>query len=577
MQINKQLRLAIFMIATASLMVVTLLSFGMYYHFSSQDLEANTKNSLNRSASIVEEKINDIDILTEKVQFFSKSSYDLMTDLRKYAHEEAYTPENLFYSSEEIEGIFRTVIYRMDYINFMAIILPNGEIISYSNTQKDFSYGYDPLVSDWYQETLEAKGNLSISVAEEDQAIINAGADPTLFFSRTIYDFYSKELLGTLVVNCEPKFFDFISQNFPDKVVGFQLKETKNNTVLYTAASDELIADTSQLETTINLNRQPILLSVTIDNSEYAELFQTLLRNLFIILALLVIAIYLTSTRFSDLFTTPIVRLSNLMRKKQTTNYHFQANEYENRSDEIGILYQEYRNMLETLDAFLTDKLNSEQSLLKSELNVYKNQIDSHFLYNTLESINSLAEIEEIEEISVMTLSLSNMFRYASNGFINEATVAEELQNVEDFLHIQEIRYQHEIDYRCDITSEQILDATVPKIILQPLVENAIYHGMNKGGFDGKIRVSAAIVEEDLYLYVSDNGIGMNERTLYNLRAELHQASTLVREKTAHIGLINIEARIKNFSGSDYGITIFGQKEKGTTVVIHLPIQEAVN
>jgi two-component system sensor histidine kinase YesM len=577
MQINKQLRLAIFVIATASLMVVTLLSFGMYYQFSSQDLEANTKNSLNRSASIVEEKINDIDILTEKVQFFSKSSYDLMTDLRKYADGESYTPENLFYSSEEIEGIFRTVIYRMDYINFMAIILPNGELISYSNTQKDFAYGYDPLASEWYQETLEAKGNLNISVAEEDRAIINAGADPTLFFSRTIYDFYSKELLGTLVVNCEPEFFDFISKNFPDKVVGFQLKETKNHTVLYTAASDELITDTSKLETTINLNRQPILLAVTIDNSEYAELFQTLLRNLFIILALLVIAIYLTSTRFSDLFTTPIVRLSNLMRKKQTTNYHFQANEYENRSDEIGILYQEYRNMLETLDAFLTDKLNSEQSLLKSELNVYKNQIDSHFLYNTLESINSLAEIEEIEEISVMTLSLSNMFRYASNGFINEATVAEELQNVEDFLHIQEIRYQHAIDYRCDITSEQILDATVPKIILQPLVENAIYHGMNKGGFDGKIRVSAAIVEEDLYLYVSDNGIGMNERTLYNLRAELHQASTLVREKTAHIGLINIEARIKNFSGSDYGITIFGQKEKGTTVVIHLPIQEAVN
>ncbi|WP_319469968.1 histidine kinase [uncultured Trichococcus sp.] len=578
MQINKQLRLAIFVIATASMMVVTLLSFGMYYHFSSQDLEANTKNSLNRSASIVEEKINDIDILTEKVQFFSKSSYDLMTDLRKYANnEEAYTPENLFYSSEEIEGIFRTVIYRMDYINFMAIILPNGEIISYSNTQKDFSYGYDPLASDWYRETLEAKGNLNISVAEKDQAIINAGADPTLFFSRTIYDFYSKELLGTLVVNCEPEFFDFISQNFPDKVIGFQLKETKNNTVLYTAASDELIADTSQLETTINLNRQPILLAVTIDNSEYAELFTTLLRNLCIILALLVIAIYLTSTRFSNLFTTPIVSLSSLMRKKQTTNYHFRANEYENRSDEIGILYQEYRNMLETLDAFLIDKLNSEQSLLKSELNVYKNQIDSHFLYNTLESINSLAEIEEIEEISVMTLSLSNMFRYASNGFINEATVAEELQNVEDFLHIQEIRYQHAIDFRCDITREQILAATVPKIILQPLVENAIYHGLNRGGIDGKIRVSAAIVEDDLYLCVSDYGIGLSEQKLYKLRSELHQASTLVREKTAHIGLINIEARIKNFSGSYYGITIFSQKEKGTTVVIHLPFKEAGN
>jgi two-component system sensor histidine kinase YesM len=169
------------------------------------------------------------------------------------------------------------------------------------------------------------------------------------------------------------------------------------------------------------------------------------------------------------------------------------------------------------------------------------------------------------------------MFRYASNGFINEATVAEELQNVEDFLHIQEIRYQHAIDYRCDISSEQILAATVPKIILQPLVENAIYHGLNKGGFDGKIRVSAAINQQDLYLYVTDDGIGMSEYTLSNLRAELHQASTLVREKTAHIGLINIEARIKNFSGDVYGITIYSQKEKGTTVVIHLPLKEAGN
>ena len=102
MRINKQLSLAIFVIATVSLLVISFLSFGMYYHFSSQDLEANTKNSLNRSASIIEEKINDIDILTEKVQFFSYSSYDLMTDLRKYANEEAYAPENLFYSSEEL-------------------------------------------------------------------------------------------------------------------------------------------------------------------------------------------------------------------------------------------------------------------------------------------------------------------------------------------------------------------------------------------------------------------------------------------------------------------------------------------
>ncbi|WP_086347828.1 sensor histidine kinase [Candidatus Enterococcus clewellii] len=572
MSINRQLRFSTFFITGFALLLISLLSYWTFFQSSYNELKANTINSLNRSASTIEQRINELDILTEKAQFFSKNSYDLMSDLRKYAVGSDFSNEELFNSEQEIKGIFRTLIYRMDQLNFLAIALPNGRIISYSNTQKDFSYGYDPLQAQWYQQALAAKGALNISAIEDESIIVNGGEERTLLFSRAIYDFYSKEFLGIFVVNCEPSFFDFISKDFPDKISGFQLMDKQNDTIFYEANPMVDTQPKDMVSKTINANRQPLKLSVSVDNQEYVQLLWTTLRNMALIFIGILLLSLLISYRFANLFTAPIVKLSKIMRQRSQEDIIFDTQDDEQRNDEIGILYQEYQQMLRAIKQYTQEQINFEQSLLKSELNVYKNQIDSHFLYNTLESINSLAEIEEIDEISTMTLSLSNMFRYASNGFVNEATLADELHNVEDYLNIQEIRFQKKIDYLVINNSDNLLQAHIPKVIIQPLVENAIYHGLSKGGIDGKIRLFISKTKNTVLIRVYDDGLGMDEYTLAQITNNLADATDIVRKRTNHIGLINIEARIKNTYGNDYGLAIFSKPGQGTFVELRLPI-----
>ncbi|KPG70435.1 sensor histidine kinase [Enterococcus sp. RIT-PI-f] len=574
MSISKRLKLSMVMITCVTVVFTTLLSFLLYFYFSYQDLKANTNNSLDRSASLVENKINEIDILTEKIQFYSKSTYDLMTDLKKYSTENSdYSKNDLYYTGQEIKDIFKTLMYRMEDVNFMAIILPNGSIISYSNTQKDFISFYNPLRSLWYNQALEKAGDLSISIIPNNSIITDSEDEQVLLFSRCLYDFYSKNLLGTIVVSCEPDFFNFMTNDFPDKVIDFQLKDIDSNESLFQKNTDSNLTSTTTISKNINTNRQPLSLSVQIDNSQYYQLFTALIIGNMFILSITFIFIYLSASRYAQNFSLPIIQLAKTMKERAKDNDILSQSKIaeEERNDEIGILYSQYRQMLSTIDNHLIDQINYEQSLLKAELNVYKNQIDSHFLYNTLESINSLAEIKNIPEISNMTLALSSMFRYASNGFNNEATLEQELKNVSDYLIIQRIRFQRQIDFMNLITNDELYHAIIPKITLQPLVENAIFHGLNRGGIRGKIRIFANLRQNALIIRIFDDGLGIDPNHLNVLSNDLANATKLVRERENHIGLINIQARIKNYYGDDYGLSIYSNQNKGTLVILKLP------
>ncbi|KAF1302808.1 sensor histidine kinase [Enterococcus sp. JM9B] len=570
MSINKQLQWSTFLITTLSLFILLFLSFTIYYQSLQSNLKADTKIALDRSANIIENRIDEIDILTEKAQFFSKSSYDLMSDLRKYQSNRFYSLEEFFHSEQEIKAIFRTLIYRMDYINFFALVLPNGQIISYSNTQKDFLFGYNPLSDPWYEQAVKNKGDLSISVVKKNNIIVNNDGEPTLLFSRGIYDFYSKKLLGTFVINCEPQFFNFISDDFPDKVMGFSIKDIESKQVLY-SYSDKKTAFTHKMVKKINDGQQPLNLTAKIDITEYFQiLLKILLYTLFVLLMVLLFA-FLGSKLFSQKFTKPIVALSKDMNEKNRLDQLKINIEYINRKDEIGTLYREFDHLLASQQIYMKQKIDYEKSLMQSELNVYKNQIDSHFLYNTLESINSIAEIEDLEDISSMTISLSKMFRYASNGFVNIATLRNEIENVEDYLTIQRVRFQNSFDFIIFTTQPDLLEQQVPKLILQPVVENAIFHGLNRGGISGKIRLFLSLTKNNLLIRIYDNGVGMTKEQLRELNDDLLNAMSIVRERTSHIGLINIEARIKNIYGNHYGISVYSHFGRGTLVEIRLP------
>ena len=204
----------------------------------------------------------------------------------------------------------------------------------------------------------------------------------------------------------------------------------------------------------------------------------------------------------------------------------------------------------------------------KVEFQALQAQINPHFLYNTLGTINSFAILKEDDEISEMTEALANMFRYSLQN-LEVVKIDDELLHVKDFLIIQEHRWQKKIPLSIEIDSE-LLHAEIVKLSLQPLVENAIEHGFQPVTDESKITIRGEVKGDILFLSVEDNGIGMNHGRLLELRNKLENGQ--LHPNTDHgIGLLNVAKRTKLLFGNDYGIEIFSEQNKGTTIRMAVP------
>lgn len=567
MKISKKLFIYMLIFITSSLLLLGTLSFFLYYKISTNRLEEEIDASMGRITTLIQDKVNQIDILTEKAEFYSKSSYDLMDDLKKYRNKN-YDSDEFYYTQEEVRGIFRTIIYRIEDVNFISLTLPSGDIISYTNGQEVLRYGANVLQDSWYLNAINKEGDLSIDVVKNNKNLIDSTSENNIFISRALYNFYTREFLGVLSVVCTPDYFGDSKNMLPSIISEYTLVNEKGDTIfnekLENESSNEIIKSGS-----IPTVGEQLTYSLVIDRSEYVILFHKILIIILAILCIMIIPIVIIIFKFSKQFTKPISLLSEFMSKNKNIPNDFSS--FTGDIIELNSLYSEYNNMRNKIDNHNLKILDYERSLITSELNVYKNQIDSHFLYNTLESINSIAEIEEIDDISEMTLSLSKMFRYTSNGFVNQATIAEELKNVEEFINIQQIRFQQNIDFITIVADDKLYSKKIPKIILQPLIENAIYHGFNKGIHQGKLRLFIQENTEYLLIRVIDNGNGIDQEKLEEIRTNLLNSRDIIRLRSKHIGLINIDARIKHLFGDNYGVFIFSNSDKGTLTEVRIP------
>ena len=217
----------------------------------------------------------------------------------------------------------------------------------------------------------------------------------------------------------------------------------------------------------------------------------------------------------------------------------------------------------------LLRQVQQEQiQLRRAELMVLQSQINPHFLYNTLDAITWLAESGEQETVVHMVGSLSGFFRTSLNQGKDVVTLAEEVQHIRSYLEIQKIRYQDILEYRIEIP-EEYGDVRIPKITIQPLVENALYHGIKNKRGGGLIFVSASRDGDDLRICVSDDGVGMDEERLRQVREGIFEKTP---EECDIYGLYNVNERIRLYFGDEYGITVTSEKEKGTESVIRLPM-----
>ncbi|MFP7296832.1 sensor histidine kinase [Neobacillus niacini] len=270
---------------------------------------------------------------------------------------------------------------------------------------------------------------------------------------------------------------------------------------------------------------------------------------------------------FASTITNPVKKLMDLMGKVEEGRFdlRFKA-KYE---DEIGQLGNSYNKMIQQVEKLIELVYQEQKSKREAELKILQAQIKPHFLYNTLDTIQWMAQEYKASKIVEIVNALTTLFRIGLNKGNEFITVEEEIEHVKSYLIIQMTRYESKIEYEIEM-DEEVKKYQVLKLTLQPLVENAIYHGIRNRRGKGKITIRITKKNDVLELTVHDTGIGIEEEHLNELN---HALETMSDERKKGYGLFNVNERIKLTHGSQFGIGIESEYQKGTTIIASLPIQ----
>lgn len=236
---------------------------------------------------------------------------------------------------------------------------------------------------------------------------------------------------------------------------------------------------------------------------------------------------------------------------------------------ELRVVTKSMNDMAHNLHVLIEENAVKQFDLAQSELRVLQAQITPHFIYNTLDAILSLAEQGNSEQVKTMTYALSDFLRISLSKGQDWITIEKEIRHIEDYLTILQIRYGAMLTFAIDIP-EEILQTEVLKMILQPLVENAVYHGTKHVRRAGKVTVAATVAEDTIRFLITDNGIGMEDERLLEIQARLAQA-TVDDSGEGGYGLYNVRKRLLLYYGNAASLQIDSTYRNGTTVTVTVP------
>jgi two-component system sensor histidine kinase YesM len=246
-----------------------------------------------------------------------------------------------------------------------------------------------------------------------------------------------------------------------------------------------------------------------------------------------------------------------------------------NNVDEITELGMSFNIMVGKIKELLDAKIEEHENLKKAELRALQAQINPHFLYNTLDAIIWMAEAKRMDQVVELVRVLSRFFRITLSKGKDWITVREEIEHVESYLAIQKMRYRDILDYQIDVP-DNVCDGQILKLTLQPLVENALYHGIKNKRSGGTIIVRGRRLDGDLLqIQIEDNGIGMTQERLTQIRALLEADAGDAVIGECGYGVNNVNQRIMLYYGLAYGLTIESEYMHGVSVSVVIPLQRA--
>ena len=295
---------------------------------------------------------------------------------------------------------------------------------------------------------------------------------------------------------------------------------------------------------------------------------KVMLRAFLLIGCFMVLFAAVISSKISQSISRPLENLTRTIKRIRAGEPELRV-EVSDKEDEISVLGKNFDEMLDEIHALMAQKYQTTIQLERAEYLTLQAQINPHFLYNTLDTMSSIASIQDCQVVSNMSQALANIFRYALNMSESFATLADEMQHVRNFVYVMDIRNRSSVAYEFQIAEDTYLDM-LPRVSLEPLVENALSHGLkNARRKDKKVTIRAEHQGEELWVTVADNGVGTNPQ---EIRRKLMDEKSAFGEKGHSIGLTNINSRLKLLYGSSCGLMFESKEGEGSKVTIRVPI-----
>ena len=512
---------------------------------------------------------NNLDSTMKSINSISRLTM-LRSTVRTFLLAESNSTPRTRNAIQEIHDILNTfnlscnvVILRMDgqYLN-------TGPGITYVNTGKIFE-------TEWLDEVMAQKGNYVIKAGTRDAFRSNIGE--MVSFVRVINDINTQKPIGILAINLPSRFFEQAYEGLSGETSHFALYDTsgrlicKDNESTFSSLNPENLLQNTREETD-KLFYKSIFTCDTLGDSHFilasrlevrildglpAKLLVALIIGAFILLAFM----WLINTYIAKNVIYPIQRLVDSMAEVQNGWLHRVSMNVND--DEIGLLKNSYNAMLIEINQLIEELLQKEKTLRMAELDALQEQMKPHFLYNTLDMIRYMALENRTDEVYNMLETLGNFYRRFLSKGSTDLSLGEEIEIVKSYLTLQRTRFEDIFTDEYEI-EEGLSSIRVPRLILQPLVENSIYHGIRPKGEHGVIRVTVKRREDFLFLSIYDNGIGMSA----------HQRELLFSGKDSRsFGFQGTIERIRYYYKTEDVFEIHSTEGEYCEIVLKLPLQ----
>lgn len=511
---------------------------------------------------------NNLDSTMKSINSISRLTM-LRSTVRTFLLAESNSTPRTRNALQEIHDILNTfnlscnvVILRMDgqYLN-------TGPGITYVNTGKIFQ-------TEWLNEVMAQKGNYVIKAGTRGAFRSNIGE--MVSFVRVINDINTQKPIGILAINLPSRFFEQAYEGLSGETSHFALYDTsgrlicKDNESTFSSLNPENLLQNTREETD-KLFYKSIFTCDTLGDSHFilasrlevrildglpAKLLVALIIGAFILLAFM----WLINTYIAKNVIYPIQRLVDSMAEVQNGWLHRVSMNVND--DEIGLLKNSYNAMLIEINQLIEELLQKEKTLRMAELDALQEQMKPHFLYNTLDMIRYMALENRTDEVYNMLETLGNFYRRFLSKGSTDLSLGEEIEIVKSYLTLQRTRFEDIFTDEYEI-EEGLSSIRVPRLILQPLVENSIYHGIRPKGEHGVIRVTVKRQEDFLFLSIYDNGIGMSA----------HQRELLFSGKDSRsFGFQGTIERIRYYYKTEDVFEIHSTEGEYCEIILKLPL-----